>query len=121
MQRLFSMFPTGSPGVALLLLRASVAIAIVVETYHHRQNLSGWIEATASVIAVAISAGCLTPIVAAMGLVFHALIWSALGVGSAPAATIVSLDAVALVLLGPGAYSFDSYRFGRRLVVLPPP
>jgi hypothetical protein len=26
-----------------------------------------------------------------------------------------------LMLLGPGAYSFDAHRFGRRLVILPPP
>ena len=30
------------------------------------------------------------------------------------------LDALALVLIGPGAYSIDARRFGRRLVVLPP-
>jgi hypothetical protein len=34
---------------------------------------------------------------------------------------VLSLDALALALLGPGAYSVDSRRFGRRLVVLPPP
>jgi hypothetical protein len=53
----------------------------------------------------------------------HALVWLALGSGvEAGAVTIVlSLDALALALLGPGAYSLDSRRFGRRLVVLPPP
>jgi len=30
-------------------------------------------------------------------------------------AVVVGLDAVALALLGPGAYSVDSYRFGRRV------
>jgi hypothetical protein len=64
--------------------------------------------------------GCLTPIAAAIALVAHGLIWSDLGVPSAAAATVVFLDALALALLGPGAYSFDSYRFGRRVVVLPP-
>ncbi len=29
--------------------------------------------------------------------------------------------AIALALLGPGAYSFDSYRFGRRVVEVPVP
>src|SRR5262249_6843339 len=32
-QRLFFMFPTGLPGLALLLLRASVAIALLMETF----------------------------------------------------------------------------------------
>ena len=30
--------------------------------------------------------------------------------------SIIALDAIALALLGPGAYSIDSYRFGRRVV-----
>ncbi len=35
-------------------------------------------------------------------------------------AIVVSLDVIALALLGPGAYSIDSFRFGRHLVVVPP-
>ena len=35
------------------------------------------------------------------------------------AALIVTVNAVALVLLGPGAYSIDAYLFGRREIVIP--
>jgi hypothetical protein len=35
------------------------------------------------------------------------------------AAGIVSADAAALVLLGPGAHSIDAYLFGRREIVIP--
>lgn len=114
------MFPTGLPGLALLLLRVSVAIALLVESFGHRGVLLGWIPAAAIPIAAALTAGYLTPIVAASALVLHGVIWSGLGVGSAAAVTIVALNAIALALLGPGAYSVDSYRFGRRVVVLPP-
>ena len=114
------MFPTGWPGLALLLLRASVATALLAETFSHRPALSGWIQAAAILISVALSVGHLTPIVALLGLLFQGLIWASLGGASAAVAVIVCLDAMALALLGPGAYSIDSYRFGRRVVVLPP-
>ena len=115
------MFPTGLPGLALLLLRASVAIALLAQGYAHRQSLPDWAEAAAILVSLVLSAGYLTPIVALIGLVIHGFIWWALGPASAVAVTLILLDAVALALLGPGAYSIDSYRFGRRVVVLPPP
>jgi uncharacterized membrane protein YphA (DoxX/SURF4 family) len=115
------MFPTGSPGIALLVLRASVAIALFVAGYLHRQELSGWMLAAAALVAAATSLGFFTPIVAVLGLLLHGLIWFSLGVGNASDALVVSFDALALALLGPGAYSVDSYRFGRRVVVLPEP
>ena len=120
-QRLFFMFPPGWPGIGLLLLRASVAIALLLEDYAHRQGLSGGMQGAAILLSTALCAGCLTPIAAALALLFHCLIWSSLGVGSAGGAIILSIDTMALALLGPGAYSVDSYRFGRRVVVLPPP
>jgi putative oxidoreductase len=120
-QRLFSMFPTGSPGIALLLLRASVAIGVLFDGYVYREHLSAWVLAAAVLIALAAAAGFFTPIVAVLGLLLHALIWFSLGAGDASDALVLSLDALALALLGPGAYSVDSYRFGRRVVVLPEP
>jgi len=33
---------------------------------------------------------------------------------------MICFDALALALLGPGAYSLDAYRYGRRLITLPP-
>ena len=120
MQRLFSMFPPGLPGLALLLLRASAAIALLLDGYGHRHELPGWMQGAAVLISVALSVGYLTPIAATLALACHGLIWFDLGVDSTVVAVVFSLDAVALALLGPGAYSVDSYRFGRRLVVLPP-
>jgi hypothetical protein len=120
MQRLFSMFPFGLPGLALLLLRASVAIALLLEGYGHPHELTTWVKGAAMLLSVACCAGYLTPIATALGLVFHALIWANLGASSAAGAIITLLDAAALALLGPGAYSVDSHLFGRRVVVLPP-
>lgn len=116
------MFPPGLPGAALLLLRASVAIGLLLDDHAHRAALPGWVHVAAILISLAVSVGYLTPIVASAALVLHALIWFAVaaGVDSTAPALIFALDALALALLGPGAYSLDSRRFGRRLVVLPP-
>jgi hypothetical protein len=115
------MFPRGWPGVALLLLRASVVTALVFQNYAHRQQLPVWMQGCAIVLSVALAAGYQTPIIAVLGMLFHGLVWAELGMGSVVGVTIVSLDMLALALLGPGAYSVDSYRFGRRVLVLPPP
>lgn len=119
-QRLFSMFPPGWPGIGLVLLRASVAIALLLQDYAHRQGLSGGMHGAVILLSTALCAGFFTPIAAALALLFHGLIWSTLAGGSVGGAIITSLDTIALALLGPGAYSVDSYRFGRRVVVLPP-
>lgn len=120
-QRLFSMFPAGLPGLGLLLLRGSVAIALLTEHYGRRDAVSGWMQGVTLLISAALAVGYLTPIAAVVAIVFHALMWLAAGIDSAALAVVLSLDAMALALLGPGAYSVDSWRFGRRLLELPPP
>jgi uncharacterized membrane protein YphA (DoxX/SURF4 family) len=120
-QRLFTMFPSGLPGLALMLLRSSVALALLFECYAHRQGLPVWLHGVAIVLSVALALGILTPIAAMAAVVVHALIWSFPGAGSALVAATVALDAIALAFLGPGAYSIDAQRYGRRIVVLTPP
>ncbi len=96
---------------------------MLLEGYVHRGALQGWVEGAAILISLALSVGYLTPLAAGAALLFHALLWFGLGVGldAAAIATVFALDALALALLGPGAYSLDSRRFGRRLLVLTPP
>jgi hypothetical protein len=115
------MFPAGWPGLALLLLRVSVAIAVLLEGYSHRQGLSGWMLVALALLSACLCAGFLTPIMAILALSAHVLVWSYLSFDGAEMTATALLDALALGLLGPGAYSIDAYRFGRRIVVLPPP
>lgn len=118
-QRLFSMFPPGIPGIGLLLLRASVAVALLSEHYAYRAAPSTWVSIALIALSGAISVGYLTPIITVAGVLCHALIWIRMGGADPALICIVVLDGFALALLGPGAYSVDAYRFGRRVVVLP--
>jgi uncharacterized membrane protein YphA (DoxX/SURF4 family) len=118
-QRLFTMFPPGRPGLALLLLRVSTGFAVLLVDFSHRQPLSGYSTGAAILVSAALLVGYLTPIAALAALAFHLIFFGLFG-GDARFATILCLDALALALVGPGAYSVDSYLFGRRLVVLPP-
>lgn len=98
-----------------------MAIAVLLESYAYRHGLSGWNQSIAIVVSVALFVGFLTPVAAVLSVVFHALISFTLGASGAGLVSLTILDSLALALLGPGAYSVDSYRFGRRMVVLPPP
>jgi putative oxidoreductase len=102
----------------LLLLRASVVSALLLQHYDYQ---SIWIQGFAILLSAALLVGYQTPIIAALAMLFHGLVWARLGIVNGVMVPIVSLDAMVLALLGPGAYSVDSYRFGRRLLVLPPP
>jgi hypothetical protein len=119
MQRLFSMFPEGWPGMGLLSLRCSVAIALLAEVYCQRQALPSWMQGTAVLLSIAMFVGFMTPIAAAVGLLLQALCWFKSGGGGVAMAIIASFDITALALLGPGSYSIDAFRFGRRVLVLP--
>ncbi len=120
-QRLFSMFPAGLPGLALLLLRGSVVIGLLIDDYGRGNAVFGWRQAGTLLVSAALAVGYLTPIAALVAIVIHGLAWLAVGIDSAALAVALFLDAMALALLGPGAYSLDSWRFGRRRIELPPP
>jgi hypothetical protein len=115
------MFPRGLPGLALLLLRVSTVLALLLNCYLNRSEISAWIQLAAILLALSLGVGFLTPIAASAALLFHVLVWFLIAGISPPALIVVVLDALALALLGPGAYSIDSYRFGLRVVVLQPP
>jgi uncharacterized membrane protein YphA (DoxX/SURF4 family) len=70
-------------------------------------------------LAIAVIVGFVTPIVAFMTMAVQVGGSWNLGVSNTAFVTISILNALALMLLGPGAYSLDALRFGRRIVDLP--
>ena len=120
MQRLFSMFPSGWPGLGLVLLRMSVAVPVLLEAYGTRKELPGWVLIALIVLSAILSVGFLTPMVAVLVLAVRFVGHAGFGAGSEETVCMTILSALALAMLGPGAYSIDACRFGRRVVVLPP-
>lgn len=115
------MFPHGGPGVGLLLLRLSVAAILVVDAAKC-SGASFIILLCAFVVltSVSLSIGFLTPylsVVACAAAVVNLLV----GANSGNLLEVFPvINAAALTLLGPGAYSLDARLFGRRVTVVAP-
>jgi uncharacterized membrane protein YphA (DoxX/SURF4 family) len=128
---LFSTFPGAWPGAGLLVLRLTAGSVSIVEgaTYLAERNgptLSGALIGMGAIAAgSSLLVGFLTPaagILVAVGSgcialsVLAAPSWHVLG--DEFAAALLTAVGIAVVLLGPGAFSVDSYLFGRREIVI---
>jgi uncharacterized membrane protein YphA (DoxX/SURF4 family) len=129
LQRTFSGFPTGHPGLALLLLRLVVGGAassqawMLISANHGAVNISVVIALAAFVAGIALIIGFMTPIASVLlsagGLLLtvdssvtgHLLLFES---GMARLEFIVM--SAALIPLGPGALSLDARFYGRREV-----
>jgi putative oxidoreductase len=117
LQRLFSMFPNGWPGLALLLLRVAAGILLIHDGAVPLQ--SGPDLHTIIVRSVALAAGSLlllglwTPVAGVLVTCVEACV---LLFGTADLRSSMLLGAVgaALVALGPGSLSIDARLFGRK-------
>ena len=130
MQRSFSSFPAGWPGAGLLLLRATVGATVLAQgivTFTGNASLGARLGGLlATVIGLALLIGFLTPfagLLAALGNVCLVLSWLPLPISNLLdswfATVFVVIMAVAIVFLGPGAFSLDARLFGRREIVIP--
>ena len=129
LQRLFSAFPDGWPGLGLLLIRIAVGGTAAVQGGVHLANVSSATPVTALVGVLtilgggAVLAGLLTP-GSAIAMSFGVMLFwipspvEGLFLGRIAAVLIVT-DAIALAFLGPGAYSIDGVLFGRREILIP--
>jgi putative oxidoreductase len=117
-QRLYSTFARGWPGVGLLFLRQSAAIA----AFHFSGDALA-LDRSLSMAVVECAAGLLlcvglwTPI--AGGVLAGLSVWTAFfQTGSPWAQILLAAVGTALAMLGPGAWSIDARLFGRRRLTL---
>ena len=114
------MFPQGGPGVALLLLRISVVAFLIIIAVNYHGSYYGLVLAAVLLISGSLLIGFLTPYLCAITV---ALVIANIVINP-HSSTVISViaiaNAVALALLGPGAYSLDSKLFGRRVTVVRP-
>lgn len=120
MQRLFSMFPAGLPGIGLACLRlaAALSLSLAMPWAPGRFPLAAWLlEALGFLLII----GLATPVLAACCAIASAYALIRSGGAAWPCVSIGIPAAIALALLGPGAYSVDARWFGRKSVVLNDP
>ena len=107
-----------------MLLRGFVALTLIVQglAYFSSQELPvlGWVVAAVVLVSTAcLLAGFLTPIAATVtGVGAIAVITAGLPFPTYSLVALIVL-AVAILLLGPGAFSIDSWLFGRREILIP--
>jgi uncharacterized membrane protein YphA (DoxX/SURF4 family) len=131
LKKLFAAFPAGGPGVGLFLLRVVIAAATIMRWAgafgsHEFHLLRVWVPAVLAIMAgAALLIGFLTPIAGA-GVTLGYLatgaghLFAADAEGDCNPVSVLYLAAIALalVLLGPGAFSLDARLFGRREIVI---
>ena len=114
------MFPAGVAGIALLLLRFSVAAALISILSDRNFAIPVVIISGAVLLVPALCLGFMTPYAAILCAIAELCV-----VLNAPGQVpfpdwIAILNCAILSMLGPGAYSFDCRMFGRKILTLPP-
>jgi uncharacterized membrane protein YphA (DoxX/SURF4 family) len=133
LRSLFFAFPGGFPGVALLLLRAVFGLAVLGEGRYYigqpNPAPANWVLGCSAFAAGGLLIiGLLTPVIAAVATA--AIVGAALS--QLPASVPTLFDSrtavlfgvtmlIAIMGLGPGAFSVDARLFGRREIIIPPP
>ena len=116
MQRLFSNFASGWPGVGLLLQRMLTAILLIrfgLMELSGTSNSSAMItQIIAAFAGVLLLIGLWTPIVGTLIVVIE--LWVAVNVGNPWIPIVLATFGATVAMIGPGAWSIDARIFGRK-------
>lgn len=118
MQRLFSTFANGWPGLGLLIQRAFTGIALLHIGIAQLENPTSRLvipEITGAILGLFILAGFGTPL--AGGLMAGVELWIAIAGGpNFWMSLTLAVFGGTLAMIGPGAWSVDARLFGRKLI-----
>ncbi len=124
MQRLFSSFPDGWPGMSILFLRCGAGIPLVCDgisgLFTAPQPMIFLRESLALGAGVLLLAGLWTPVSGTLAALVE--LWIALsGADHLRGALLLAALGAALAMLGPGAWSVDAHLFGRKRIEISDP
>ena len=121
MQRLYSSYPSGIPGIALVLLRLSVAILLFADG-DSRSSLarSNPLFFFTLAVAAALCAGGGTKLAAFLALAVQALLLVRSPQENIVLSAIFMTQSLSAAMLGGGYYSIDGFVYGRKRVIFPP-
>jgi uncharacterized membrane protein YphA (DoxX/SURF4 family) len=129
LQKLFSTFPEGWPGIGLVLMRLTIAFSAFVQGANkliesHAQIFACAIGSLEILVGAALMIGFLTPVAGACASLCNlanSVSWflTSGGKGDAIVSIYLVVICIAITLLGPGAFSLDGRLFGRREIIIP--
>jgi uncharacterized membrane protein YphA (DoxX/SURF4 family) len=127
LQKFFSTFPNGWPGIGLILLRFAIGLSATIQGAYDLIAPSGAtvMGLAAIFVGAALLIGFLTPLAGAAAAIGNSTIGISLLVesGAIPPKACTEAElvvmSIAVVLLGPGAFSLDAHLFGRREIIIP--
>jgi uncharacterized membrane protein YphA (DoxX/SURF4 family) len=132
LQKLFSAFPDGWPGIGLIILRFAVALNGITQgflaiTAPDGAASSAMIIGLGSItVGLVLLVGFVTPVTGLIATLAYVIKTIELFLAtcvdrhsSASASLYLAVMSLTLVLLGPGAFSLDARLFGRREIIIP--
>jgi len=122
MQRLFSGFPDGWPGMSILFLRLGAGMLLIYDAIagplSTPQALAPITESLGVGAGIFLVAGLWTPISGVLAAILE--LWIAFSRASdLRGALLLAALGAGLAMLGPGAWSVDARLFGRRRIDFP--
>src|SRR5262249_32524189 len=117
MTRLSPIFSGGAAGAALLLMRIATAATLLLAAVY-RLLPDAWQAFAVLLLALGLLAGLFTRAVGALSGLLLGILAAEIGGAIGAFLALHGVQALALALLGAGAYSIDARLFGRRVIRL---